>query len=69
MYVYSLKCIVMYVHMFFLSKSSAAPRLFKFIPQKEQNCAFLMMHFINDAGNWKDEGMDMTKKEVEKNTE
>lgn len=64
----------MYVHMFFLSKSSAAPRLFKFIPQKEQNCAFLMMRFINDsdpmaAGNWKDEGMEMTKREVEKNSE
>lgn len=62
----------MYVHLFFLSKSSAAPRLFMFLPQKEQNCALLMMRFINDsdpmaAGNWKDGGMEMTKREVEKN--
>lgn len=61
----------MYVHVFFLSKSSAAPRLFKFIPRKEHNFAFLMMRFINysdpmAAGNWKDGGMEMTKREVEK---
>ncbi len=44
---------------------------FKFIPQKEHNFAFLMMRFINNsdpmaAGNWKDGGMEMTKREVEK---
>lgn len=52
---------------FSLSKASAVPRLFKILPQKEQNCAFLMMRFINDsdpmaAENWKG-GMEMTKRE------
>jgi len=49
------------MHVFSLSKSSAGPRLFKILPQKEQKCAFLMMCFINDldmaAENWKDGGM------------